>query len=132
MNAQRYISPHHTTDNYRKQSLGKDSWKEPPTRKGLTAPVHLPAAVQFSVSVFYSEIPQVISLDSPKLIDLPGFGQEILVLLGFEDIHGSDLRGQVMDDLLQVWIHRHMLYIVEPEDSVSTAFVTEESVWLTP
>jgi hypothetical protein len=48
---------------------------------GLTAPVHLPAAIKFSVSVFYSEIPQIISLDFPKLIDLPGFGQEFLIII---------------------------------------------------
>lgn len=105
---------------------------EPPIRKGLTAPVLLPAAVQFSVSVFYSEIPQVISLDSPKLIDLPGLGQEILILLGFEDIHSSDLRCQVMDDLLQVQIHRYMLDIAEPENRVSAALVPKSGEDLLP
>ena len=108
------------------------SGQEPPIRKGLTAPVHLPAVVQFSVSVFYNEIPQVISLDSPKLIDLPGLGQEILILLGFEDIHSSDLRDQVMDDLLQVRIHRHMLDIIKPEDRISAALVSKSGEDLLP
>lgn len=37
----------------------------PTIREGLTARVHLPAAVLFTVSALYSEISQIISLDSP-------------------------------------------------------------------
>ena len=36
-------------------------------------------------------MPQVICLDSPKLIDLPGFGQEFLIIFRSEDIHGGKL-----------------------------------------
>ena len=84
------------------------------------------------VSVFYSEITKVISLNPPKLIDLPGFGQEFLIIFRSEDIHGSNLRTQVMDNLLQIRINRHVFNIAQPSNSDSTHVISERRKDLLP
>lgn len=61
-------------------------------------------AFWFSVSAIYNEIPKVICLDPPKLIDLQGFGQEFLIIFRSEDIHGGKL-------LVDLWADARIIRI---------------------